>query len=193
MRHTSIEVTNRQIGWVIAVVMMISLGSFSVGYFLGEKKAADRFVHRVEQDVFADKIYSSMCSLYDGESESESPAENGPVEQAEQANEEGAALANQEEEQENSSAIEKMVSNNAFYAQLVGFGTSKKAKLFVDRLANKGIVVHMRERKSKTARGKNICWYQVVTDPYTDKNALVSLVEKVKQAERLHDVRIVTI
>lgn len=187
MRHTSIEVTNRQIGWLVAIVIVIFLGSFSAGYFWGEKKAADRFVQRVEQDALADQVYSSICSLYDSDTESDLRAENGATEQS---NEE---IASQEAAQESASVVEEAVSNEVFYAQLVGFGTTKKAKQFVERLSKKGITSHMRERKSKTAQGKNICWYQVVTDPYTDKNTLIALVEKVKQEERLHDVRIVTI
>jgi len=187
MRHTSIEVTNRQIGWVVAIVMVISLGSFSAGYFWGEKKAADRFVARVEQDALADQVYTSICSLYENDLESDARTENGS---SEQSNEEVASLG---QEQESAAVSEPSESNEVFCAHLVGFGTSKKAKQFVERLAKKGITVHLRERTSKTPRGKRICWYQVVTDPYTDKNALIALVEKVKRDEHLHDVRIVTI
>ncbi len=184
MRHTSIEVTNRQIGWIAALVIVISLGSFSVGYFRGEKKAAERFVARVEQDALADQVYSSVCSFYENDTDADLQAENTMNEQTNHD------PAHQEQAPEN----EKNITNSMlFYAQLIGFGTSKKAKQFVDRLTKKGITVHMRERESKTARGKRICWYQVVTDPYSDKNQLITLVEKLKRDERLHDVRIVTI
>jgi len=182
MRETRMEITNRHIGWVVAIIIVISIGSFSVGYFWGEKKAAGRFVAKVEQDALADQVFSSVCSLYENDTELDSHVDNGPNEQP-----------NQEEDKNSEKQLEDQEPQIVFYAQLVGFGTSKKAKQFVERLAKKGTNVHMRERMSKTARGKKIRWYQVVTEPYTEKNELIALVEKVKRDERLHDVRIVTI
>jgi len=187
MRHTnSIEVTNRQIGWLVAIVIVFSLGSFSAGYFLGEKKSAERFIQRVEQDALADQLYSSICSLYENESEPNLRTRSGSTESPD-----GETV--KEKEKENEEVTEETATETIFCAQLVGFGTAKKAKQFVERLAKKGVTTHVRERKSKTARGKTIVWYQVVTDLYTNKNVLIGLVEKVKQEERLHDVRIVTI
>jgi len=181
MRHTDIiKLTNRQISWLIVIVIFIALGSFSGGYFWGEKKSAERFLQRVGQDALADQVYSSICSLYDTDSDTEQHVENSATE-------------DMSKEEPESEVQEKMVPKVAYYAQLVGFGTTKKAKQFVERLEKDKIVAYVRERKSKTARGKVINWYQVVTDPYTDKDALIALVEKVKIKERLHDVRIVTI
>ena len=188
MRH-NINVTNRQINWMIAIVVFIAVGSFGAGYFWGEKKSAERFLQRIGQEAFSDQVYSSICSLYDSDNESDQRGEN-VVTEAENVPEE---TSKQEVVATTKESAKKMVPREAFYAQLVGFGTSKKAKQFVERLSKKGITAHVRDRKSKTARGKLITWYQVVTDPYTDKDALITLVEKVKADEHLHDVRIITI
>ncbi|TET06582.1 SPOR domain-containing protein [Candidatus Dependentiae bacterium] len=186
MRHTdSIKLNNRQIGWVIATVIFIALISFSAGYFWGEKKSAERFLNRIGQEALADQVYSSICSLCDTENELELQQENGVAEN--DSEEPGKEI---EGKQENNAEMTPTV---AYYAQLVGFGTAKKANQFVGQLEKKGITAHVRERKSKTARGKIISWYQVITDPYIEKNALIVLVEKIKEQEHLHDVRIVTI
>jgi hypothetical protein len=186
MRHTdSIKLNNRQIGWVIATVIFIALISFGAGYFWGEKKSAERFLNRIGQEALADQVYSSICSLCETDNELETQQENGVAE-----NDSEESIKATERKQENN---EEMTPGSAYYAQLVGFGTVKKANQFVDQLEKREINAHVRERKSKTARGKVISWYQVITEPYNDKNALIALVEKIKEQEHLHDVRIVTI
>lgn len=186
MKYTNaVKLTNRQISWLITVVICIALGSFGAGYFWGEKKSAERFLQRIGQDSLSDQVYSSICSLYDSNGELEQNTENDTLEIEEYAKE-----GNNQEAQE---TIVEAVSKVEYYAQLVGFSTAKHAQQFVERLSKKGIVTHVQERKSRTARGKIINWYQVVTDPYTNRAALISLVEQVKEQERLHDVRIVTV
>jgi len=189
MRHTNITLTNRHIGWLISVVIVISLGSFGAGYFWGEKKSAERFLQRIGQEAFADQVYSSVCSMYDSENEIEVRSENGN-EGYQEESDKTQEVVKKEAQQE---IIQEINPKVAYYAQLVGFGTAKKAKQFVERLTRNGIVAHVRERKSKSARGKVILWYQVVSDPYTNKDALISLVEKIKHDEHLHDVRIITV
>ena len=185
MRHTDIvKLTNRQISWLLAVVICIAIGSFGAGYFWGEKRSAERFLQRIGQDSLSDQVYSSICSLYDSDSELKQNTEDDILE------DDAEEVTKEESGQE---AEEETVPKVAYYAQLVGFGTAKNAQQFVERLAKKGIITHVQGRKSRTARGKIINWYQVVTDPYTDKGALISLVEQVKEQERLHDVRIVTV
>lgn len=193
MRHTNIRLTNRQISGLIALVVFLALGSFSAGYFWGEKKSAERFLQRIGQESFGDQVYSSICSLYESDNESEARSENGnengvaELASTDNASSELSADENEKNEQE------EITPDVVYYAQLVGFGTIVKAKQFVERLAKKGMTAHLRERKGKTARGKSMSWYQVVTEPYRDKDELIALVEKVKLEERLHDVRIVTV
>lgn len=39
--------------------------TFFAGYYWGKKSVAEQFLAQVDQEVLADKIYSSLCSLYD--------------------------------------------------------------------------------------------------------------------------------
>ena len=76
------------------------------------------------------------------------------------------------------------------YAQLAGFSSLKNAEAFVVRLNKKQIPVLIKERVSRTAKGRSVTWYQVVTEPYEDQDALNSVVDILKKEEKLHDVRI---
>lgn len=79
-----------------------------------------------------------------------------------------------------------------YFAQLVGFGTAHAAQQFVQRLSRKEIPVMVRKRQSRTARGRFITWYQVVTEKYSDRAELDRLVQRLKKEEKLNDVQIVT-
>ena len=58
-------------------------------------------------------------------------------------------------------------------------------------MAKKNIVSEVKKRISKTAKGKVISWYQVVTPTYSDKVELEALVAKLVKEEKLNDTRIV--
>ena len=78
-----------------------------------------------------------------------------------------------------------------YYAQLAGFSSLHSAEAFVARLNKKQVPVLIKERASKSAKGRPVRWYQVVTEPYEDQDALNSVVAILKKEEKLHDVRIV--
>jgi hypothetical protein len=51
---------------VMVTVIILSVGcSFVVGYYWGKKEAVEQFTNQFTQDSFADRIYASLCSLYD--------------------------------------------------------------------------------------------------------------------------------
>lgn len=79
-----------------------------------------------------------------------------------------------------------------YYAQLIGFGTVEAADQFVNRITRKGFPAKVEKRTSKTAKGKKVSWYQVVTDAYLDKAHLERVVQMIVWQEKLKDVRIVT-
>lgn len=80
----------------------------------------------------------------------------------------------------------------AYYAQLIGFGTSSAAQKFSEKLQRKNFPVCVKERHSTTAQGKKIIWYQVITEPFEDKDELLAAIHKIKKEEKLHDIRIIT-
>jgi hypothetical protein len=183
----------RNVSAVVALVLAMAFFIFMAGYFLGQKRAAEQFTYRIDQESLADQIYSSVCGLYDDHSEDELDDSDG-IEKTEIAH-----LVQEQErpqllvsEESIHSVAEQPASKNLYSAQLVGFGTKVAAQKCLNRLASLGYQVAIQERASSSRGGKKVSWYQVVTHQYHDKNALMEDVEKIKKIERIHDVRIVT-
>ena len=168
-RYNSVlYLTNRQVSWLTASIVLCSFFIFIAGYFLGQRKAIEQFSEAIENDSIADNAYAHLYAHY------ESPESALSVSQAESTE----SLAQPEPKQH--------------YAQLIGFGTSRAAERFVYRLQQKNIPVKVVERHSKTAQGKEIIWYQVVTERFNKKDDLVAFTRKIKKEERLNDIRIVS-
>ncbi len=190
-------IPSRQISAYTALFFVLIGVVFIAGYFFGKKQVVDQFVARVEQESFADHIYSSMCALYDQgekptteliqrESFSEDltiAAEVEPeavniIERGETAFKELAKDVNHTQEQQ-------------FYAQLIGYGTQKAATHFAQKLQKKGICSFVKVRKSKSAQGKQTTWYQVVTAPFDDRKLLDQLTQQIAREEKIQGIRIV--
>jgi len=91
-----------------------------------------------------------------------------------------------------STSGEDELSTAQYFAQLAGFGTVRAAQQFASRLARKEIAVVVKKRQSRSARGRFVSWYQVITEKFDDKGELESLVSRLAQEEKLKDVQIVT-
>ena len=178
---------------------------------MGKRKAVEKFYKKMKQESLADHVYYSMCSMYDkadAQLHSEERSQDLVVEtdvalavatdakltvttnstdlekkqeivEAEQIHEDDISSLSKDDERQ-------------FYAELIGFGTKRAAQKFADKLTQKNVTVAVKRRKSKTARGKVIIWYQVVTEAFNDKNDLIALVDDISASERLKDVRIVS-
>jgi hypothetical protein len=198
-------ISQQQIGWGLAVFLLLSFFIFIAGYFLGQQRAVEQFSSHVDQESLADKIYTSLYSLHDKQDESvavnqvgddtSEVAHDGLSDATIQAPEIDAQKTQVQEQVDQESTVSESpeVQHARYYAQLAGFGAHKNAIIFARKLERKGIPATVRTRYSRTARGKKIAWYQVITDEYTSEKQLQELVEKLKQEERLQDVRIVAI
>lgn len=210
-----INIPVRSIGLVSAGALAILVVVFISGYFLGKKSALEKLGKTVERDSLADQIFVALCGVADckegpvttelddevvDEQETSIPAREQISEPATQA--ENAIINVEEVASSHKSDVPGPVqeiaesskdSNERYQAELIGFGTLQGAKRFTQRLEKKQIPVTVNKRVSKTARGRTVTWYQVVTGSYTDKDELVRLVNTIKQQERLNDVRIVAI
>lgn len=208
---SGVFLNGRRISWLVSSVIMVCFFVFISGYFLGKKKAVEKFYRKIEQDSFADHVYYSMCSMYDkdgGEQQGQSVAEQEMhLEPGVAAIKQDAdlSIASSKQEKtpekkdskilvaENVSALKVTVQDDSqFYAELIGFGTQRAARLFADKLLKDNVSVSVKKRKSKTARGKVITWYQVITGKFSDKGDLIALVDDISAQERLKDVRIVS-
>ncbi len=207
-KESGIFLTSRHVSWVVSVIILACFFIFIAGYFLGKKKAVEKFYRKVGQESFSDHIYYSMCSMYDksdlqqgAEGEENTSAKVVAVEQDVSSQDTSIAISSTPAiEKDISSVVESEVSNKIqeekapghFYAELIGFGTHRAARKFADKLKKENIAVSVKKRKSKTARGKVIVWYQVITQKFSDKNDLIALVDDISAQERLKDVRIVS-
>ena len=199
-------VPNRQLSLIVSSIILINFCVFIGGYFLGQKKSVERFVNKVEQDSFADQIYSSMCAIGETvvETENDVASESSDGDEAIKRNEETRMQVASEEsisetsDRQDANPPVQVVKNLTetptveHYAQLIGFGSARSAQLFVERLQKRDMPVFVKKRQSRTAKGRLISWYQVVTEKFTDKAELLSVVNKLKHEEKLNDVRIIT-
>lgn len=195
--RSGVFLSSRHISWLVSSMTMICFFVFVSGYFLGKKKAVEKFYSKVSQDSFSDHIYYSMCSMCGKDDEKQvGGTSNGSTDNV-------VAVFDTKKDLNKSSALfestkkDKIVSidekdKNEYYAELIGFGTERAARKFSNKLLKDNISVSVRKRRSKTSKGKVVTWYQVVTEKFSDRNDLIALVEDISTQERLSDVRIVS-
>ena len=210
---SGIFLTGRQVSLMVSSGVMLSFCVFITGYFLGKKKAVEKFYSKIDQDSFADQIYYSMCSMYDkggfkGADSQDSSLENNsayiendvhspllsaetvlhPVDTYHDFPLNRVLVAQKKDKKD----VQESKVEGQFYAELIGFGRKQSAHRFANKLTNQGLTVSVKNRRSKTARGRVIVWYQVVTGTFGDKNDLIALVDDISAQEKLKDVRIVS-
>ena len=176
-------VPSRQLGILFGGICIVLFGVLMSGYFLGKKQVMDELVYKLEQDSFADQLYSSSCLLYDQDAEQlqeKTDADQAEVAAAEEPPCEDELSFNQPEMQ-----------GPQYRAQLIGFGTRAAAEQFAHRV-NRYANVEIINRESTTAKGRSITWYQVVTSPFSDRNELQGTVDRITKQEKLKGVQITT-
>lgn len=190
-------ITNRHASWAVSLVIIWSFFVFISGYFLGQRVVLEQFATRLEQDSLSDKIYSSLCTLYEVDNEAE-VNDNDTASEGEETGEQAEDAQPTEQavqqvvvhvaEQSKPAEIEKKTKH--YYAPLAGFGSAEHAYAFADRCTKKNIKVVVKKKPSKSSKGRIHYWYQVVTQPYDDKQALATAVNTIKRAEHIRDIRI---
>ncbi len=178
MKKIVVEIHHYQITGLIAAMLMLYVVTFLAGYFWGKKSALEEFAEQIKNESFSDKVYASLCALYD------QPADAG-------ANQTQAQSVDEIPQGESSSEQEeKEKPTGVFVAQLIGYGTEKQAQIYVKALERRGIASAAITRTSTTARGKKRVWYQVVTKPagYEETQRLA---ERLAIEDRLAGVSIV--
>jgi len=209
MEKKGIFLTNRHVSWVLSCFIITSFFIFISGYFLGKKKAVEKFYNKVDQDSLADHIYYSVCSIYDTEESSKQESTEDLSNDLDSAKNNVACQDSSRgisdmqnvakiEESKKTQLQEKEVglqvgktSHENFYAELIGFGTLRAANNFAEKLKKQGFSVAVRRRISRTAKKKRITWYQVITEKFDNKSDLMAFVDIIKDKERLKGVRIV--
>jgi len=163
---------------------------------LGKKKAVEKFYKKIDQDSLADHIYYSVCSIYD----------NGDDFLQQESTEASVEVSCEKKSIQEDKKIEKKkelvakkiemikeegkISQENYYAELIGFGTARAASKFVEKMKKQGFSVALKRRRSRSSKGKTIIWYQVITEKFDNKSDLIAFVDIIKDKERLKGVRI---
>jgi hypothetical protein len=187
----TISLDIRQCSWILALLIVIGFFMFIFGYFKGKGSSAQEFCTIAQQEAFADNVYASACSLYQ-DPDGQSVQEDNPLQASECSINQDSV--NQDVESQKSTDVDKDLKplhEKKYCAQLIGFGSLRAAQSFADRISKRGLPILVKKRTSTTAKGKNIVWYQVITDWYYDIDELNVLVGKIKNVERLHDICII--
>ncbi len=58
-------VPNRQVSWIVAGGLLLCFLFFMLGYFWGHRRALDRFVAKIEEESFADRINYALYTMND--------------------------------------------------------------------------------------------------------------------------------
>lgn len=190
-------ITKRQASIFSASIIFLMLGVFISGYFWGQKKAVVEFTDKLNEDSFTDKVNYSFYSMYgnqkqdDFDTQVESKDEELKLEEAPVVEVETQNLNNIVQENIKEEPV-LQANKKQYYAELIGFGSSKSAQQFVNKLQKMGYNTFIKTRTSKTAKGKEIKWYQVLTEKFDDREKLNDMVNEIKRSENIKEVRIVT-
>lgn len=187
-KHDQLHLSRRIIPLILGIFLFLIFVSFMIGYFLGIKHTTDEFVTQIRHETLADQLLVSAVTeaptIFVSNNTGESPSD--PVTIC-----------------ENNDPIKKNISENtsenvtaeiltSYNAELIGFGTQQAAQDFIKRVHKySSIPLDLKERSSKTPRGKLITWYQVVTGKYEQKQELQNILDILIKKEHLHDVKIV--
>ncbi len=180
-------VPQHEASWFIGLGILFMLLSFLGGYFWGQKRAISRFLNKVEEESFADRITYSLYTLT-GKSIEEDQNNDASEDSEEETTSDTDEKAAEEQQQVITDTDTPEV---IYFANIVGFGTLHAANNFVHKVNKMGIPVMVKERSSHTQRGKKIVWYQVVTQDYSDKSELQKALADLQQKEHIKDIKIV--
>jgi hypothetical protein len=185
---------NKELSWIIALLLAMSFLMFCTGYFLGQRRAIAQFLYKVKEESFADNITYSLYALNSKESfeESENAEESSQEDSEEREEESEEIIVSQTPEIKPTDQQEIDESSDIVYAAaLVGFGTRHAADIFAQRTERNGIPVIIKQRSSKTQRGRKIVWYQATTKEYTDKTDLEKIIDQVGKQENIKNIKII--
>ncbi|MDR3645930.1 MAG: hypothetical protein P4L22_00130 [Candidatus Babeliales bacterium] len=202
--HCSVDgffITNRQTSMVCSLLILLFMMSFISGYFWGHGKATQEFTEKLVDDSFTDKINYAFSNFEKTSAEPEVESSEEDFEEVESDSQQIAAVKENEKiaqdklsqasTESQAFAQPDLISDKFYYAELVGFGTMAAAQQFAQRALQHGYNVDIRQRVSKTAKGKSIYWFQAVTEKFDNKDQLMDLVAKIQKTEKIKDVKIV--
>lgn len=192
--------SRRLIPGIVAGTLFMVFLSFMVGYFLGVKYTTDEFVTQIRQETLADQFLVGSVTRETSMTTGQGP-QAAAVTAPSEVTSENPVVVIQDCSRENDTprvaeetvaVVNKTSQVMRFGAELIGFGTKGAADEFIKRVAGYSpILLLLKEHKSKSPRGRNITWYQVVTNKYEQKEDLQKMLDILIKKEHLHDIKIV--
>jgi hypothetical protein len=202
-QEQTLTLSRRLIPGLLSLLLLLVFIGFMIGYFLGVKYTTDEFVTQIRQETLADQLLVSSVGNAGGANGSEPEAvtvatapetESASCEISDFAKATSDMAAGEQPNQVVAQSVPTTAPAEAarYSAELIGFGTKAAAQEFIKRVsAYNPVALELKERHSKTARGKVIKWYQVVTGKYEQKQELQKQLDTLIKKERLQDIKIV--
>ncbi len=198
-------IPNRQVSWLLAGIFFLGGALFVTGYFWGHKRALDRFVAKLEEESFADRISYALYTMNDRDSsefeqDNDQDETNQTTEDHNEAEEESAtdqAIEQEETEEANNQShsdeekvavsAEKQELKKIFFAPIAGFGTLQKAEEFVKKVQY--IEPHMliEKKVSKNAKGRMVTWYQAITGEFASREELEKVLQRLRKEAHIKE------
>lgn len=208
-----IYITKKQASIAVVALATFCMVIFMLGYFWGKQCVLDGFGQRIAQESmsdaadyelmmqsFADRTKSEQVAVDNAQESNQTESEQlsdmqgqlepGAAHHLEAAEVTSLSSTEKEKDKKNSAAGRKpnkaVVAHKKHHATLIGFAVKQSAADFVQRLQNRGIVVHVKTRVSKSASGKTKkMWYQVVTGSYDSMDELEQVIAQIIKTERI--------
>lgn len=189
-KKDTLQLTQQQISQMLALSLVVTFFVFMAGFYWGKKSVIEPYIEQVSSDSLSDKVSYAFCTLYDAEEEDEAESKEdtqGELNVSDNAVDQDAVQSSKLPISPDNQDIP------LFVAQIAGFGTKRAAERCLENLKNNGFAVTMKSRKSETSKGKEIIWYQVVTEPVEDREQLSKLVDQIKKVAKVKDVPIIQV
>lgn len=198
-------IPNRQVSWIISTILIFGFLCLILGYFWGHRRALQRFVAKIEEESFADRINYALYTMNDRDiSEFEQDQDdtneaNGSEEQEEVVEVEETIDSEKENEtkivKKENEKVEAPVAlqqepTTVFVAPLAGFGTLLAATEFVERIKIFDPQATVQKKLSKTPKGRTVAWYQVTTGEFAKKEDLEKITHTIQKKEHIKKVEI---
>jgi hypothetical protein len=66
--HVGLFIPHRQVSWIVSGALIFGFLCFMLGYFWGHRRALQRFVAKIEEESFADRISYALYTMNDRDS-----------------------------------------------------------------------------------------------------------------------------
>lgn len=196
LKKMGLFIPNRHATAYVSGGMSLLVVVFFCGYFFGKKHMAEEVSVKIEQNSFADHVYSSFYALYEqnGELSGEEPiqAHNIQEEQKTDKAEQSILISTDNSKKDQQYMVEEIMPSEQYYAEIIGYGTQKAADQFAQKLQKQKLPVRVKTRQSSNEQGKNKKWYQVTTELFTDRKALEALTDRIARDEKIRGIQIVS-